>query len=314
MQFPYVTKVKKYHNINYAYFFGGCFVRIVILGDSKGKKNGVNDRVVHEIMKQIKRLIPPPDYMIHLGDITAGSDNTESLRYMLEGFIRKYVENDMRKNFIPVFGNHERGENPGDNTSEIIFSEVFNEFSPDNTLEGYNKTVYYKDMDNLRLIVLNSCHFRMENEITIEQLNWLSDALSVNMDFKIVAVHIPPYPTGAHLDTSLDLYPEKRDIFWSIIDKNRVDIVFSGHEHNYSRRIINNSFSSNGFEFQNQVYQIISGGAGEKLRDKYKSKELVVVPPVAKYHYVLVDILNKKLALKAYDMEGNIIDTLSINH
>lgn len=288
-------------------------MRIAVLGDSKGKRNGVNEKVMFEIMKQIKKLKPFPNYIVHLGDMTAGSDNAEKLRYWLEGFKRNFTANYSGETFFPVFGNHEEGEKPEDYTSEIVFSEVFNDFSPDGILGGYNRTVYYKDMDNLRLIVLNSCHFGMENKIAEDQLNWLSDALSTDMDFKIVALHIPAYPTGAHLNTSLDLYPEKRDKFWSIIDKNRVNIVFSGHEHNYSRRIVNSSFSTENYKFDNEVFQIISGGAGEKLRDKYKSRAWVVVPPVAKFNFVLVDILNKKLTLKAYDVEGNIIDTLSIN-
>ncbi len=287
-------------------------MRIAILGDSKGKKNGVNKRVILGIIKQIKKLNPPPNYIVHLGDITAGSDNSEKLKFLLEGFKRNFTANYSGETFLPVFGNHEEGENPEDFTPEIVFSEVFNDLSAEGILKGYNKTVYYKDMENLRLVVLNSCHFGMENKITEAQLNWLSNTLSTDMDFKIVAVHIPPYPTGAHLGTSLDLYPEKRDKFWSIIDRNRVDIVFSGHEHNYSRRIINSSFSTENYKFKNEVFQIISGGAGEKLRDKYKSRAGVIVPPVAKYHYVLIDILNKRLTLKAYDVDRNLIDTFSI--
>lgn len=288
-------------------------MRFVVFGDSKGKKNGVNQKVLVGILKQIKKLKPNPDYIIHLGDMTAGSDNTSKLRYMLEGFKKYFVDNDMESIIMPVFGNHEEGENPRNNASELIFSEVFREFSPEEELEGYNKTVYFKDIANTRLIVLNSCHFSMENRIGDEQLKWLSNALAEIREFKIVFFHIPPYPTGAHFGTSMDLYPEARDEFWSIIDKNKVDIVFCGHEHNYSRRSINSSFSSEKYKFNNVVFQIISGGAGEKLRDKYRSKASVVVPPVAKYHFVIMDILNKKLILKAYDIEGNKIDELEIN-
>jgi ABC-type microcin C transport system duplicated ATPase subunit YejF len=111
----------------------------------------------------------------------------------------------------------------------------------------------------------------------------------------------------------MDSYPEARDEFWSIVDENNVDIVFSGHEHNYSRRIIDKSFSTEKYKFNNNIYQIISGGGGEKLKDKYRSKVGVIVPPIAKNHFIVMDILNKKLILKAYDIKGNIIDELEIN-
>lgn len=287
-------------------------MRLIVLGDSKGKKNGVNEEVLRKLLKQIKALNPQPDYIIHLGDLTAGSDNRIKLRSLFEGFRNIFAAMNIKNTIIPVFGNHEGGENPRDYSSELVFRETFNDFLPDGELEGYNSTVYYKDLDNTRLVVLNSCHFHEENKITGEQLIWFRNALAVKRDFKIVFVHIPPYPTGAHYGTSLDLYPEYRNEFWSVVDENRVDIVLAGHEHNYSRRIINDNFSTDRFKFNNQIYQIISGGGGEKLRDKYKSKTGVKIPPIAKYHFIVIDILDKTLVLKARDSEGKIIDELQV--
>lgn len=288
-------------------------MRFLVFGDSKGKENGVNEKVLYGILKQTKKQVPLPDYIIHLGDLTAGSANIDKLRRMLEGFKNKFTDMSIKSAILPVFGNHEEGENPKNNSSEIVFGEVFKEYLPDVKVEGYNRTVYFKDADNIRIIVLNSCHCGEENRISGEQLKWFKNALTFTKDFKIVFVHIPPYPTGAHLGTSMDLYPEMRCEFWSIIDESDVDIVFSGHEHNYSRRVINESLSEKKYKFQNQIFQIISGGGGEKLRDKYKSKVGVVVPPIAKYHFIVIDILNKKLMLKAYDLKGNIIDEFEIN-
>jgi predicted phosphodiesterase len=288
-------------------------LRFIVFGDSKGKKNGINEKVLNEILKQIKKLNPFPDYIIHLGDMTAGSDNMNKLKDMLDGFINSFTNMNIKNTIMPVFGNHEEGENPKNNSGEIVFGETFKEYLPDGEVEGYNRTVYFKDVDNIRIIVLNSCHFCEENRISGKQLKWFNNALEAMKDFKIVFVHIPPYPTGAHLGTSMDLYTEKRDEFWSIIDQKNVDIVFSGHEHNYSRRIINESLSTEKYKFSNNIYQIISGGGGEKLRDKYKSKIGVVVAPIPKNHYIVIDILNKRLVLKAYDIKGNIIDEFEIN-
>jgi predicted phosphodiesterase len=288
-------------------------LRFIVFGDSKGKKNGVNEKVLDGILKQTKKQVPLPDFIIHLGDLTAGSTNINKHRSMLEGFINKFTDMEIKSVILPVFGNHEEGENPKDNSSETVFGEVFREFLLDGELEGYNRTVYFKDMYNIRFIILNSCHLGEENRISGKQLIWVKNALAAPRDFKILFVHIPPYPTGAHLGTSMDLYPEIRDEFWNIIDENNVDIVFSGHEHNYSRRIINESLNTEKYKYNSQILQIISGGGGEKLKDKYKSKVGVVVPPIAKYHFIVIDILNKKLMLKAYDIKSNIIDEFEIN-
>lgn len=292
---------------------GGIILRFAIFGDSKGKKNGINKKVLNRILKQIKKFNPPIDFIIHLGDMTAGSSQLIKLRFMLDEFKNQFSDMGIESIILPVFGNHEEGENPEDTASEAVFGEVFGVFPTDGVLEGYNRTVYFKDVDNTRIIVLNSCHFNEENRISAGQLAWLREVLKVKRDFKIVFVHIPAYPTGAHHGTSMDIYPEMRDEFWSVLDENNVDIVFCGHEHNYSRRVINKNLSTDKYKFRNQIYQIVSGGGGEKLRNKYRSKVEVVVPPIPRNHFVAMEILNKKIILTVYDIRSNVIDKFELN-
>ena len=92
-------------------------------------------------------------------------------------------------------------------------------------------------------------------KITNSQLSWFDKISSINIKNKIVFVHSPAFPTGAHLGHCLDLYPDCRDAFIDIVEKNHINLIISGHEHNYSRRIIGTS----------NIIQIITGGGGEKL-------------------------------------------------
>ena len=94
------------------------------------------------------------------------------------------------------------------------------------------------DFGNTRLIVLNAFHYGSIHKIDKDQLNWFEEKASEYKKNKLVFIHSPAFPTGAHLGHCLDLYPEDRDVFWKVVDKCGIDIVFSGHEHNYSRRII----------------------------------------------------------------------------
>jgi hypothetical protein len=147
----------------------------------------------------------------------------------------------------------------------------------------------------------------ISNKISKAQLNWLQEKTSNCNKNKLLFVHSPAFPTGAHLGHCLDLYPSARDDFLRTVEKCNINIIFSGHEHNYSRRIINNTFD-NGY-----IYQVITGGAGEKLRDKYKSKEGVVVSPIAVYHFLVVDVEIDYIKVAAITSKGKKIDEFKIN-
>ena len=204
---------------------------------------------------------------------------------------------------IPVIGNHEVNINPIDDTFEKLFIKCYADLKVTDYLEGYNKTAYYIDFNDYRLIFLNSFHHGEIHKITNNQLKWFENACSENNKRKLVFVHSPAFPTGAHLGHCLDLYPECRDSFWSIVDKYEIKIVFSSHEHNYSRRIISG---------KSNVNQIISGGGGEKLKSKYHSKNGVIVPPIAIYHFVVVDLNPKSIKVSAINIKGKILDKFII--
>jgi 3',5'-cyclic AMP phosphodiesterase CpdA len=209
---------------------------------------------------------------------------------------------------IPAAGNHEVVSPAKCGAYEKILSRVYGDFAPDGYLEGYNGTVYYKDFEDVRLIVLNPFHIDSVHRIEKDQMAWLEKAASADRKSKIVFVHSPAFPTGAHLGHCLDLYPAERDNFWRIIDKCRIDIVFSGHEHNYSRRTIGSPLEG----FKSSVYQIITGGAGEKLKGTYKSRQGVVVPPIEKYHFIIADIKTDGIFVSVLSIEGKKLDEFGI--
>ncbi|MBW6409367.1 metallophosphoesterase family protein [Clostridium weizhouense] len=288
-------------------------MRFIIFGDSKGKKNGINEKVLKEIMSQTCKLDPEPEFIVMCGDTVAGSCKEEVLTFQLNqlrNLIEKYHPD---KPLIPVVGNHEVNIEPIDDKFEKIFSNVYNDLNPSEFLDGYNKTVYYIDFDDTRIIVLNAFHYGSTHKIDKVQFKWFEEKASEYKKNKFVFVHSPAFPTGAHLGHCLDLYPEDRDCFWRIIDKYDIDIVFSGHEHNYSRRIINNSFSNELFAYKKDVIQVIAGGGGEKLRDKYKSKQGVIVPPIAVYHFLVVDIYSASIKVCAISSKGKKLDEFKID-
>lgn len=279
-------------------------MRFVIFSDTKGKENGINKEVLTKLLKETGKLNPEPEIIVLGGDNVAGSEDDMVLTGQLQGLrslIEKYHHG---KALIPVVGNHEVNNTPGNERYEIIFSKIYGDMLPDTYLEGYNRTVFYVDCEATRFIILNAFHFGEIQKITRNQLMWFLDAASANVKNKLVFVHSPAFPTGAHLGHCLDLYPENRDAFWRIVEDCNIDIVFSGHEHNYSRRII---------KYKKGIYQIITGGGGEKLRDKFKDRKGIITGPIAKYHFVMVDVDSDGIKVSAISSEGRLLDEFKID-
>ena len=278
-------------------------MRFIVFGDSKGKSHGINEKVLKNILNKTSKLNPEPKFIVVCGDSIAGSTNEKVYKNQLNNFKRILNNYHPKILILPVIGNHEVNITPEDDKYELLFKDIYKDFNPTEYLEEYNKTVYYMDFNDSRIIVLNSFHYNEIHKITNNQLKWLSKISAEEKSNKLLFVHSPAFPTGAHFGHCLDLYPECRDSFWNIVEKNNIDIVFSGHEHNYSRRVIPGS----------KIPQIISGGAGEKLRNKYTDKKGVIIPPIDKFHFLVVDINDKLLMVSAISIKGSILDIFTIN-
>lgn len=287
--------------------------RFVVIADSKGKdEEGINKKVLYKIMKLIKALSKKPEFIVILGDSVAGSPDLNVLKSQLTNF-KEIISADFSHNkIIPVIGNHEIGKGCDNSEPEKIFANIYKDLEPDGKLCDYNNTVYYKDFFNARIIVLNCYHYTNIGRISDEQLLWLKEVSSEPFRHKILLIHYPAYPTGAHFQTSLDRYPDERDKLWSIIDENGIDIVISGHEHNYSRRLIDRTFSTEKYKFKRKIYQIIAGGGGEKLKDKYKDKKGVIIKPKAVHHFLIVDVDSNSMSIQAISIDGKTIDNFTI--
>lgn len=288
----------------YNFLGGDMKMRFIILSDSKGKENGINKKILIKLLKITCKLTPKPDFIVLCGDNVAGSNIEKVLISQLQSLRNLIEKYHYKKPLIPVIGNHEVNNEPIDDRYEKIFSKIYNDMLPDTYLDGYNKTVFYTDYENTRFIVLNAFHFHEKHRIINKQLLWFEAVASANIKNKIVFVHSPAFPTGAHFRHCLDSYPKDRDAFWRIVQNCNIDIVFSGHEHNYSRRKIGDT---------KNIYQVITGGGGEKLRDKFKDKKGVILGPIAEYHCVIVDMDSDCIKVSAISSEGKLLDKFKID-
>ena len=61
-------------------------MRFIVFGDSKGKENGINKKILNSILNESSRLNPKPDFVIVLGDSIAGGDNPNILLTQINDF------------------------------------------------------------------------------------------------------------------------------------------------------------------------------------------------------------------------------------
>ena len=282
-------------------------MRFIIFGDSKGKDNGINKKVLNSLMKASSKLDPPAQFIVICGDSVAGGKDSSILKRQLNDFksiICKYHGNIR---LLPVIGNHEVNIVPKNDLYEKEFKNFYDDMINDDTsLLNHNKTVYYTDFENIRLIILNSFHYPYTHIVSQEQIYWLKEICKDCTKKKILFVHSPLFPTGAHLGHCLDLYPDKRDILLAALIESKIDLVISGHEHNYSRRVISN-INNNKY-----LMQVITGGGGDKLKDKYKRKDGIIIQPIPKFHYIIADSSSEEILFTVMDIKEKTIDKFSI--
>lgn len=77
-------------------------------------------------------------------------------------------------------------------------------------------------------------------------------------------------------------------------------VVISGHQHNYQRG-----------ERNNVKYAIIGGAGGQLESDKVEDQHLYSVTHNV-HHFVVMDVYVYQLVWKAFDIDGQLIDTFTI--
>jgi len=287
--------------------------RFVFLADSRGNDGGINKQVLSKLLKKIKKLSPQPEYIIFGGDLITGSKDVNEYKSQLKAFNKCFTKYFPIEKLLPVFGNHEEYSSTEDLTHEKIFGQSFSEFASTSQLKGYNRTVYSVDISDVRLVVLNAYHVGETDEIANAQKKWFSNISKgkiASQMRKIVFIHTPPFPTGGHVGSSLDMFPKERDAFWQIIDNSNYVALFCGHEHIYSRRIIDHSFNP---LFKKSVNQVIAGAAGAISMDPpFLSKKGVIVPPKSIFHFVVIDVKEKETNVRAISIKGKVIDKFTV--
>jgi len=165
-----------------------------------------------------------------------------------------------------------------------------------NYLKTFNVSPYYSfDHKYIHVVSLNVYQNFSEGS---EQYMWLNrDLNSTNASWVVVLTHAPPYSGGAHGSS------KKVRVLVPLLERYGVDLVFSGHDHNYQRSypLIDNERAQNG------ILYLVTGGGGAEL---YEVEPKWFTASYAKRHHFVKVELNRSLAsIEAIDKEGRILDS-----
>ena len=300
-------------------------IKIIVYGDNRSYP-----KVHDNLMKMMAH--ENADIILNVGDVVSTGSNLMSwvdeylypMRYV-SGSIPTYI----------AIGNHEYG---GYGEKRIVppFEKYVN-----HPMSSSGSTEYFYSVDygNSHFIFLDPNKADMEEgdgvAVNSQQYNWFKNDVKKaqeNSEWIFALMHQPPY-SEAWSGGPYDGEPLLRKYIVPIIEANNVDVVLSGHTHDYERGLPHKPYDPKTGKGNNAAY-IITGGGGSNLDNhKYFEWDQIDFPnhkavkdndetdagEFYEYHYVVFEINGKHLKLTARKMngdgsDGGIMDSFELNH
>ena len=250
-----------------------------VVGDSG--KGGKSQLAVAELLERLE-----PDLILHTGDVVYPRGEE---RHYDRSFFVPYRRLIKGVPIFPALGNHDVEKNNG-------AAYLKNFHLPHNNPQS-SQRYYSLDWGNAHFVALNSELYHEDNsDSPEEQKAWLERDLSqTHQLWKFVFLHRGLYSSSKHGgDEKIrkDLEP--------VFVRYKVDIVFSGHDHDYERTV----------PIEGVIY-VVTGGGGKDLYRARRSKWTAFSKKV--HHAVLVRIDGERLSLEVIEPEGAVVDHLDLD-
>jgi calcineurin-like phosphoesterase family protein/flagellar hook capping protein FlgD len=270
---------------------GAAPFRFVAFGDC-----GVDDANQYAVAARVDAL--NPDLGLVLGDVIyeVGEAVNFTPRYFTpyRPIIRRSV-------WYPVVGNHDIATANGQ-----PFMDAF--YLPINSMDGTEK--YYSfDYGNAHFVALDG-----NQTFNADMYNWVEgDLAATTKPWKFVYFHQPMYSDpGTHgSDLNLRFYLEP------IFVNHRVDLVFQGHNHYYSRSYpIANGVAvdtAQGSRYRDPagVIYLVAGGGGRGLY-AVTGTDPLIRSAFSVFHTLAVDVVGDSVSVQAVLPNGTVFDSFTI--
>ncbi|HMD35241.1 MAG TPA: metallophosphoesterase [Vicinamibacterales bacterium] len=209
-------------------------------------------------------------FVLMLGDNLYDNDYQGEFSVPYQGLLERGVL------FYATLGNHDR--------------EIEQHYKP---FHMTDRLYFAFTEGNARFVVLNSNHPRDD-----AQLAWIDTAFGyTGSKWRITFFHHPLYSSGEHARQSRESI---RPALEPALLRNRVDVVFTGHDHLYER-----------IAPQQGIRYFVSGGGGRSLYDFHQSAFDEVGS--SEHHFMVVEIGGDQLFFEAITPGGRTIDCGMLN-
>ncbi|HBN22950.1 MAG TPA: alkaline phosphatase [Holosporales bacterium] len=258
--------------------------RIAIIGDYGHDGQGNGSARVAKLVQKHK-----PSSIITLGDnIYPDFDKKADLDKLMAKPYLKYLGahtgaqsgKKANRRFYPTIGNHD--------VKDGRVSTYLSYFQPPG-----NGRYYDFVCGPVHFFSLNSALETDGNTEDSEQAQWLKEKLEASTaQFKVVYFHHPPYSSGSHGPSKHMRWPFKE---WD------VDVVLSGHEHNYER------IERDGIRY------VVNGLGGNPYIRGFKDVDPEsVIRYSAQFGALFLTIKKESLSFKFITIDGKTIDAFDV--
>lgn len=174
---------------------------------------------------------------------------------------------EFQKCYDPSWGRHRARTRPSPGNHDYHTSQADGYFDYFNSRAGPSRQGYYSyDLGAWHILALNSS---IGAGASSKQADWVRADLAANPSTCTLAYwHHPVFSSGKHGNHS------RMKAIWEILDAKGVDVVVSGHDHDYERFAPQNA---NGDANPNGIRSFVVGTGGESLRPFYQVRRNSVV-------------------------------------
>jgi acid phosphatase type 7 len=205
--------------------------------------------------------------------------------------------------FFPVAGNHEYVTNQAQ-------PYLDNFYLPDDS--SGTERYYSFDWGHVHFVGLDSnCAIGLASKdrcTLAAQKAWLEKDLAASQaDWKVVYFHHPPWSSGSHGSQLL-----MRREFAPLFERYGVDLVLTGHDHNYERShsMAGDSVAASG---KRGIPYLVVGGGGASLRTFPSSKpSWSAVRNNTDYGFLDVEVVEGTLSAKLVTPSGTVVDSFTL--
>ncbi len=267
----------------------------IALGDSRNSEENSTNSIRRKVFESVVENNPNLEFILHSGDMVLhGGEQDEWDRYYED--IDIAIQNDVQLYY--AVGNHEIYTHSLPDGSYGPIESNFSTYMKNVEMPG-NERFYSFDFNQIHFIVINTEEYwnHGELDLTIEQKNWITSDLEMNVDKFVVAMfHRPCYSVRSEgrVEDALAV----RTVLESMLTEYGVDLAFSGHDHYYYRTT------------REGITHIATGGSGAPLYTP-SSTSYAIDGDVyfAKYHYVNITVTDDNVKLECVSFDNDIITT-----